>query len=77
VLKIGSWTSLIVLAYHPTTAHDERVAFLEDQANRIRMGLGTPNAAVGKIHLQTFCSEEDLMDKASRLLDQAIMGNQV
>jgi hypothetical protein len=77
MLKIGPWTSLVVLAFHPTTAHDERVAFLEDQANRIRTGLSTPNAAVGKIHLQTFCNEEDLMHKASGLLDQAIMGNQV
>jgi hypothetical protein len=77
VLRIGPWTSLIVLAYRPTIAHNKRAAFLEEQTNSIRMGLSTPNAAIGKIHLQTFRSEEDLKDKASRLLGQALTSSQV
>jgi hypothetical protein len=77
LLQIGPWTSLIVLAYRPTIAHNTRAAFLEEQANSIRMGLSAPNAAIGKIRLQTFRSEEDLKDKASRLLGQALTRNQV
>lgn len=60
---VGPWTTLIVLAKNSNRAGHERMVFIEEQANKIKTHLDTPNASIGRIVLGEFADENELQQK--------------
>ena len=66
-LRVGSWTTLVVLGNAKSRQHQsqyqDRVAFLNEQSNQIRAHLSTPNASVGRVIVDTFVDQSELNAK--------------
>jgi hypothetical protein len=62
-LGVGTWTTLIVLAKAKTSAQQERITFLAEQVSRIKARLEAPNAAIGRIVIDSFHDEGSLVSQ--------------
>jgi len=62
-LKVGNWTTLIVMVSDKNQTHCARLAFLADQINILKKNLTTPNASIGLIIIDSFTNQEDLEKK--------------
>jgi hypothetical protein len=71
-LQVGEWTTLIIMAYDAHQLHGDRLVFLSEQANLLKEKLSTPNAAIGRIILDTYTSKMELEDKLKQHVYDAI-----
>jgi hypothetical protein len=63
-LKLGSWTSFIVLTKSSGRGSGEQqLRILAARLDEVRKHLTTPNAALGKIIIETYLDESDLTRK--------------
>lgn len=74
-LLVGEWTTLVIMAHSVQHSHQDRLSYLEGQVNRIRSGLSTPNAVIGRIVVDTFDSESQLEHKLRNHIQQALQGH--
>ncbi len=65
--QVGSWTTLTVFSYVKTSTAEARfharLAHLQGQIANLRTSMGTRNAAIGHIVLDTFKDHEELVRK--------------
>ena len=71
-LRIGPWTTLVVMARSRWPSHQARISFLLEQAEEIKSKLSTPNASIGQIVIDLFRDEKDLLDKLPRQIEKAV-----
>jgi hypothetical protein len=57
-LRIGPWTTLIVIGRSRWSSHQARIRFLLKQTAEIKSKLATPNAAIGHIVIDLFHEEK-------------------
>jgi len=70
-LEIGDFTTLIVAGVS-RSEHTKRNQHIQESANKIKTGLGTRNASVGKIVIETYESASELLSKLPLLLESAV-----
>lgn len=70
--QIGEWTTLVVLSHDERQSHDARIAFLSEQTNSVKSKLDTPNAAIGRIVVDSFTDERQLGEKLDHHINEAI-----
>jgi hypothetical protein len=71
-LRVGEWTTLIVMGYDAHNLHNDRLAFLTKQANDLKAKLHTPNASIGQIILDSFSDKMELENKLGQHVSEAI-----
>jgi len=71
-LKVGKWTTLIVIVYDAHQSHLDRLAFLAEQANTLKSKLTTPNATIGRIIVDTFTDKMQLEHKLKQHISEAV-----
>ncbi|MBX2997456.1 MAG: hypothetical protein KF893_03015 [Caldilineaceae bacterium] len=70
-LRISERTVLVV-AMHSAQPHPERLAYLDKQIAQIQPHLETGNARIGQVRLLEWCSETDLHEQISQILQQIV-----
>ena len=63
-LVIGEFTSLIILIKQPKGDQREKTDYLQSQIESLSQHINTGNASIGRIHIDTFLDEFDLLKKA-------------
>jgi hypothetical protein len=71
-LDVGPWTTLIVFVKGMGDSHGERIWYLQEKMNLLKSSLGTPNATIDRIVIQTFQGEVELQSKATELIGKEI-----
>ena len=72
-LKVGQWTTLIVLAHADKRGSKKSlVAFLDNQLNRLKDSLPTLNASIGRIIMDTFKDASELDAKLTQAVEEAL-----
>ena len=74
-LRIGPWTTLIIMGRSRWPSHQARISFLLKQAEEIKDKLdkvSTPNASIGRIVIDLFRDEKDLLERLRRQVETAI-----
>jgi hypothetical protein len=74
-LRIGKWTTLIVMAHDANQNHLIRIPYLTKQSNFLRENLLTPNASIGQVIIDTFSDDVQLEDKLNKHINDAISKN--
>jgi hypothetical protein len=70
---MGEYTTLIVLG-KSKVLHRSRSEHLREESMKIKSGLHTANAAIGKIVIDTFADEKGLYALLSSVVDRALRG---
>jgi hypothetical protein len=70
-LRVGDWTILIVMG-KSDVLHQERNSFLRRKANSIRPALGTANASIKEVVIETFPNESELERMLKEQIDCAL-----
>jgi len=70
-LRVGDWTILIVMG-KSDVLHRERNSFLRRTANSIRPALGTANASIKEVVIETFPNESELERMLKEQIDCAL-----
>ncbi len=71
-LRVGNWTTLVVMVRDVHQSHSDRLAYLAEQTNHIRANLLTPNASIGQIVIDTFSDDEQLIYRLRKHISNAI-----
>ena len=71
-LKVGKWTSLIVMVHDASQSQLDRILFFARQGNYVRENLLTPNASMGKIIIDSFVDPMQLEEKLRQNINAAI-----
>jgi hypothetical protein len=74
-LRIGKWTTLIVMAHDANQNYLNRILYLTKQSNFLRENLLTPNASIGQVIIDTFSDDVQLDDKLNKHINDAISKN--
>lgn len=69
-LQVGKWTTLILMV-HGT--HLDRLAFLTEQISLIKLKLKTPNATIGRIIIDTYSKELQLVEKLRKHISEVVI----
>lgn len=77
LLDVGNWTTLIVLAHSEHNSHQRRMAYLAEQANKLKTYLAAENesignASIGQIVLDTFQERADLEVNLRRYIEESL-----
>jgi hypothetical protein len=72
ILQVGEWTTLFVMVYDPHQSHLNRLAFLTEQMDLLKMNLLTPNATIGRIIIDTFSGKEQLEGKLRQHISEVV-----
>jgi len=72
-LHIGDFTTLIVVGVNKTNNKD-RNKYILDQVNRVKTSLVTQNAKIGKVVIETYADERELIALLPSVLDRAFKG---
>ena len=72
-LRIGDFTTLIVVGVSKTD-HKQRNQNILDLANKAKASLGTQNARIGKIVIETYQDAEEMSAWLPSLMEKAVKG---
>jgi hypothetical protein len=72
-LRIGDFTTLIVVGVYKTD-HKERNQNILELANKAKASLGTQNARIGKIVIETYRDAEEMSAWLPSLVERAVKG---
>ena len=72
-LKVGKYTTMIVMVHVDPPSHINRIIYLEKQTNNIRKKLLTPNSSIGRIVVDDFSGKEQLENKLRQHIKNAIV----
>lgn len=72
-LHIGDFTTLIVVGVSKTD-HEERNQTILDLANKAKASLGTQNARIGKVVIETYQDVEEMSAWLPSLVERAVKG---
>lgn len=70
--QIGEWTTLVVICHDENQSHDERIAFLNEKTNFLKSKLDTLNASIGRIVVDTYADEKQLVEALDHHIHEAI-----
>ena len=74
--SLGSWTALIVFAHIATPARQQayqrRFDYLQAEVSHLLPHIGTNNAQIGRVILDSFVTQTELDDKLQRYLHEII-----
>jgi hypothetical protein len=70
-LKVREWTTLIILGKGPPS-HRERNCYLQQKITALQPYLGTGNASIGKIFIENYSDESELIQILRKRIETAI-----
>jgi hypothetical protein len=71
-LQVGRWTSLIVMSRDKHQSQLNRLPYLMAQSKYLRENLLTPNASIGRVVIDTFVDDLQLVEKLRQNITEAL-----
>ena len=70
-LQVGKFTTLLVVGISKAD-HPDRNQHIEDNANKIKLSLGTQNSKIGKLKIETYRNEQDMHSELPAVLEKIV-----
>ena len=71
-LVVGEFTSLIILIKQPKGDQTEKIDYLRSQIESLSQHINTGNASIGRIYVETYVDEIDLLQKARDFVSESL-----
>lgn len=72
-LVVGEFTTLIILLKQPKGDQSEKIDYLQTQLRQLSKYINTGNARVGRLYIDTFSNELELMHKAKYFISESLV----
>lgn len=72
-LVVGEFTTLIILLKQPKGDQREKIDYLQEQIRQLSKHINTGNASIGRVNIDTYSDEADLLHKAQEQVSQSLV----
>lgn len=72
-LVVGEFTTLIILLHQPKGDQRKKIEYLQTQIRQLREDINTGNASIGRVYIDTFSNELELMHKAQDFISESLV----